>query len=543
MSDTKAKRIVERQTKLAQRRLTWETHWEEIARYVLPEKNDFFENKAKGSKRRDDIYDATAPTALLRYTSTLDSLLTPRNSRWHGVASTNPELNRIHSVNAYFDAVEDAVFTARYSPGANFTSQMGESYTQYGAWGVSPLYLEDRVGKGIGYKSIFLGECYIDEDRFGTIDTMYRKFKLTASKAMKTFGEELPDIIQKAAKEDPMEEFEFIHCVEPNENHNPGRPGPKFMKFKSAYVSVEECKLLQEGGFKTWPFPTARDMRSPNEIYSRSACMRVLPTIKMLNAKKKVDIRASHYAIDPPLLIPDDGILTSVDMTPGGFVVGGMDKTGRRMVEPLHTGARIDMSEAKMELERNAIKDELLVTIFQMIVDTPTMTATEVLERSKEKAGLLTPILGRIQSEQLGPMIERELQILSDNGMLPEMPPELVEAEGEYEIVYTGPLTRAQKSEEAFGTVQTVQMALETAAYDPTILDNIDMDEYLHIVGEANSTPQRLFKDPETVELIRQQRQEAEAMQQMADAAPGLAQAGLNAARTEKTNQEVENAL
>jgi hypothetical protein len=51
------------------------------------------------------------------------------------------------------------------------------------------------------------------------------------------------------------------------------------------------------------------------------------------------------------------------------------------------------------------------------------MTATEVLERTREKGALLAPTTGRQQSKALGPMIEGELEILARAGALPELPP------------------------------------------------------------------------------------------------------------------------
>lgn len=44
----------------------------------------------------------------------------------------------------------------------------------------------------------------------------------------------------------------------------------------------------------------------------------------------------------------------------------------------------------------------LLVTLFQILTETPQMTAAEVVERTNEKGILLAPTVGRQQSEYLG---------------------------------------------------------------------------------------------------------------------------------------------
>ena len=146
--------------------------------------------------------------------------------------------------------------------------------------------------------------------------------------------------------------------------------------------------------------------------------MIVLPDIKMLNEMSKTVIRAAHKTVDPPLLLHDDGVLGlsrggRPNLDPGALNVGGIDDQGRPKVLPLQTGARPDLGLELMEQRRKVINDAFLVTLFQILVEGPAMTATEVLERAKEKGALLAPTMGRQQSEALGPMIERELDILA----------------------------------------------------------------------------------------------------------------------------------
>ena len=65
----------------------------------------------------------------------------------------------------------------------------------------------------------------------------------------------------------------------------------------------------------------------------------------------------------------------------------------------------------------------------------PRMTATEVVERTERTLRLLGPTLGRLQSEFLGPMIERIYGVLSRSGRLPEPPESIAEQELKIEYV------------------------------------------------------------------------------------------------------------
>ena len=70
---------------------------------------------------------------------------------------------------------------------------------------------------------------------------------------------------------------------------------------------------------------------------------------------------------------------------------------------------------------------------------------------------LLGPLAGRQMSEFLGPMVERELDLLARAGQIPPMPQELAEAGGEYKIEYDSPLARAQRAEEGVAIVRTFE--------------------------------------------------------------------------------------
>jgi hypothetical protein len=63
------------------------------------------------------------------------------------------------------------------------------------------------------------------------------------------------------------------------------------------------------------------------------------------------------------------------------------------------------------EQRRGAIRDAFYVNQL-MMQSGPQMTATEVVQRNEEKMRLLGPVLGRLQSELLRPLIDRTFAIL-----------------------------------------------------------------------------------------------------------------------------------
>lgn len=170
-------------------------------------------------------------------------------------------------------------------------------------------------------------------------------------------------------------------------------------------------------------------------------------------------------------------------------------------MQPFQSGARVDIGLDMMEQRRRTINDALIVTLFQILVDQPSMTATEAMIRAQEKGALLTPVMGRQQSEALGPMIERELAILQRQGNLPPMPDVLVEAEGDFEIEYDSPLSRAQRSEQVVGISRTFEVLAPLASTQPDIFDVFDGDALAQLAAEVNGVPQKVLNTPEKCAL------------------------------------------
>lgn len=518
----------------------WESHWDEISRRFLPAHSNSFQSdlsaRTTGEKRNDYILDSTAPIALGRFGSILDSLLTPRNQRWHRLRASIPELNEDYETQVWFDTVTDLLFQHRYGPSANFAAQNQQQYLSLGAYGTGCMFIDDLAGSpGIRYKNVHLSEVYFLENHQGKVDTVFRRFVLTARQAMQRFGQAgarggsrvngLPQKIKDAYDKNPEQQFKFLHVVKPRSDVDPSKSDYRSKPWASYYLVLEcDPNIISEGGYSTFPYAISRWIQAPGETYGRSPAMDVLPAVKTLNEQKRTLLKAGHRTVDPVLLAHDDGILSSFSLRPGDVNYGGVNADGRPLVHTLPIG-RVDIGLELMDAERVAINDAFLVTLFQILVETPTMTATEVLERTREKGILLAPTVGRQADEYLGPMIERELNLLARQGLLPPMPQTLVEAHGEFRIEFDSPLSRAQRAEEASGFLQTIEKALEfvNITQDHSLLDNFDLDKAIRQIADIQGVPAAWMNDPKKIEALRQARAQAQQQQQAVMAAPGAA--------------------
>lgn len=519
--------------KLKGDRGTWEQHWEEIAERILPRQIGFVGDRTSGEKKTQKVFDSKPMIALERFSSVMDSMLTPRQTKWHNLRTTDERLNADSQVQDWFYRVNSLLYQTRYVPQANFAGQNSERWVSTGAFGTGALFIDSVFERGVfqfRYRCVNLRDLYMLENHQGVIDTVYRCFKFTARQAAQRWGyENLPDSLKKCL-ENPNKVndlHEFLHVVKPRTDYMPGRMDAKGKPWASIYIYVKEKAVLEENGYSSFPYSISRYVTAPDEVYGRSPAMVALPDIKMLNEMAKTDIRAVHKLIDPPILLHDDGILgggaMTVNMRPGGLNVGGVNRNGQAMMQPFSTGARVDINEAKMDQRRAAIDDAFLVTLFQILVETPRMTATEALIRAQEKGMLLTPTMGRQQSEALGPLIERELDLLAAARQLPPMPQALIEAGGEYEIVYDSPMSRMQRAEELVGVQRTMELLAPFAQIDPTVLDIFDRDALARLTAEVSGVPTPVLRTADQLEQIRQQRAEQEQQAMMMQAAQPLA--------------------
>jgi len=519
--------ILHEQEKQENDRLPWIRLWNEVAWLLDPKYVNTFSSysiKTEGRENSERQFDATASLSRDRGAAAIHNLLTPDLQKWHRYRALDLQQNKQAANLRYFDDVRDTVFRYRYAPTANFIAQIAEHWSMLLTYGNSVMFCDRLDGGGLRYKLIHIGEVTFAENHQGIVDTVHRRFKMSARQALQKFRDDCPDKVKEYAIDSKRmyEKFTFVHCVKPRPDYDPTRGDYKGMKFASYYVCVEEQKIVSEGGYRTMPYIVSRYSVSPSSSYSRSPVISVLPSIRVLNEQKKTVLKAGQRSVDPVLLAHDDGVIGTISLRPGYTNYGAVDNQGRKLVHTLDMG-NLPIGKELMDDERLVIKDALFVTLFQILTENPQMTATEVLERIREKGILLSP-LGR-QNEALSLLNMRELDLLQSQGLLPQMPMTLAKDGGwDAHVVYDSPLSRAMQAEEASGFMRTLETAvnLSQATQDPSALDWLDIDTAMPEIADIQAVPARWIRTADQVQELRQGRQQQQAMQQMADAAPAI---------------------
>ncbi len=531
-------RIITKQESLKSYRTPWENLWQDCGEYVNPNRGDFSTIRYRADTARyDKIYDTTAPLANENLASGLHGFLTSPSQRWFSLSTFDDEINEEYQVKEWLNKTTNILYDRVFNiPESNFNSQAHELYLDLGSFGTAVMMVQDNPGSGISFRTFHLADCYIQENDSGFVDTLYRRYKRTGRQLMERFGDAVPEKIIKISQKDPYREFEVIHAVEPSETYGDPIKKPTKKAFKSCYVLLEEKTLLEEGGFDEFPYMVPRWSKVAGEIYGRSPSMTSLPDIKMVNAMMKTIIKAAQKITDPPLLVPDDGFILPVRTVPGGlnfYRSGTQDR-----IEPLETRGRPDIGFDLLNNRREHIKAAFHVDWMQMPDQkgSPNMTATEVVARQEEKMRLMGPMIGRLQVEFLGPLIDRVFKIMMRKKQIPQ-PPGILEGQ-EMKILYTSPLARAQKSGQLMTITRLFESMVPLFQAKPDLLDNMNTDETFRYFHHLLDAPAKILNPEEKVQEERQQRQEQQEQMMQAEQAKMESESAKNISEAQAKKRE-----
>ena len=529
------KKLLKRFDRLKSNRQNWESHWQEVADYMQPRKADVTKSRSKGDKRTELIFDSSPLQAVELLAASLHGMLTNPSTTWFSLRFKGEELSDNDEAKAWLENATEVMYKAINR--SNFQQEIFELYHDLITFGTAAMFIEDDEEDVLKFSTRHINEIYISENDKGRIDTIFRKFRLTARAAIQKFGENVSDSIVTKHKKDPYEEVEILHAVYPRADFDPKKQDKSNMPFESVYLEAGTGDELSVSGFREFPFVVPRYLKASHEIYGRSPAMTALPDVKMLNEMSKTTIKSAQKQVDPPLLVPDDGFILPVRTVPGGL---NFYRSGTRdRIEPLNIGANTPLGLNMEEQRRDSIRNAFYVNQL-MMQNGPQMTATEVIQRNEEKMRLLGPVLGRLQSELLKPLIDRCFALILRKNLFRPAPEFL--AGQDIEIEYVSPLAKAQKSTELSSIMRAIEILGSLSNVAP-VFDHINMDKLVRHLADIVGVPQKILKPQSELNAERQQAaQQQEQMQQMQQVQQ-LAEAGGKVAPLAKALPEEAQAL
>ena len=499
--------------RLAAIRAPWEGVWREIDERVNPLGAGGWD-KTTPSVRGAGNFDVTAVESLDRFQAAMAAITVPFQTQYIRPRFADKDLDKLPSVRRWCERAGDRLYAIRYAPHTGFRVQSGEDMRQLGSYGTGPLWTGERRGVGLFYKALHLSECYFDEDFSGQIDTVHRRYERSARQLAQEFGRDaLTQKMRDALDRNKADEkFEILHVVCPNGDMQPGALDRRGMPVDSIHIAIAEKTILRHAGFHSMPISVSRHVTGPGDIYGRSPAVKVLPTIKGVNAMQQTNLRAGHKMVDPALAFYDDDGITSLVTKPGGANPGLVNERGQLLVQPMPTGSQLPIGMEMVEAERKVIRTAFLEDFFRILTDPgDRMTATQVLEMVAKQGVLVAPYAGRYETEKQNPVTQRDLELAMRAEQIEPFPPEVLEAGAWPTIDYDNPLSRMARAEEAAGLTRWIEAMTPLANVDPGVFDHIDTDQAAPGLADVLGVRPSWIATPDKVAAKRQQRSESDA--------------------------------
>ncbi|MBQ2168647.1 MAG: head-tail connector protein [Prevotella sp.] len=537
-SRQKAKRLIERLEQLQNIRANWDSRWDYIARRVSPKEACFQSEPVQGQPESAwRKFDSTASLAIQKWASAMDGLTTPKTQKWHNITLSDKDLAERYK--PFLEGVRDILFQRRYAASSNFPNANFENLKSVGTFGNGPFSLSPNAeGTGNVYKAWDLREFYVDQNFEGDIDVFFRKFKLSARQAIQEFGELCPDKVKNC--KNLQETFDFLWAVYPNTDYKPGSLLATNKKVASVYVCITTGEVISESGFDICPLFYPRYDVTPNlqDPYGYAPILFCLPEVKNLNKMYADMLKVSDRMANPPILMTEDDIIERTSMTNDVIISGGIDANGNPRVAALQLAQQTGLTLEMIQDLRTVINESFNLNLFQILVDKPNMTATEVLQRAQEQGTLLGSFTSRREKEFLSLLIQKETDIAWKQGALPEPPAELLEAIGSgdvhFSVEYESPIVRSQKADEGTAIMRTLEVATALQQFDPSIKNKINSGRILEKVADVWGAPASIFNSEDEQAAKDMEDAQLAQAQQMLAAAPVIGKSAKDMAEAQQ---------
>lgn len=178
-------------------RSNWDSQWQDVSELVLPRRSSFVGDRVPGDARGLKAVDSTAIIANELLAAGLHGMLTNPSSKWFKLRVSNPELMEDKGVQGWLEQVEQIIFNEFNSSVSGFTSHIHELYMDLCAFGTAVMFIGTDDKDKLIFSTRHLKECYLAEDPWGQIDTIYRVFDYKVRQVAKRWPETHGDEVKK----------------------------------------------------------------------------------------------------------------------------------------------------------------------------------------------------------------------------------------------------------------------------------------------------------------------------------------------------------
>lgn len=500
--------------------------WRELSDYHLAHRGRFLtSDRNKGYKRNTKQINNTSRLAARTLASGMMSGITSPARPWFRLSTGDKQLDDVDGVKRWLHKVELTMYKVFSS--SNTYNSLHQIYSELGVFGNAAMGIFHDFENVIWCKPYTIGSYMVGLDGQSVTDTFYREYEITVGQTVKQFGLDNVSRTVKQQWESGNTEawVKVVHVIEPNDDRDRNSPLAKDKKYRSVYYEAKggnSDQFLRESGFDDFPIVAPRWDVTGEDIYATDCPgITALGDTKALQLAERRKYQAIDKLVNPPLQGPAalKNKLKGNQLGPNEIVWHENANNGG--LRSIYENYRPDINQIKEEIYNveGRIKRAFYEDLFLMLANTDRreITAREVAEKHEEKLLMLGPVLERLHTELLDPLIDRTFNILQRNGVLPVPPQELQDRE--LNVEYVSVLAQAQRLVNTGAIDRITQFTGNIAAIWPEARHKVDanqaVDDYADSLG---INPAIVRSDDEAKALAEAERQAQMQAQRMAQA-------------------------
>lgn len=521
--------------------------YRELSDYHLAHRGRFLtSDRNKGHKRNTAQINNCSHLATRTLASGMMSGITSPARPWFRLSSGDKGLDDFASVKTWLYQVQDIMY--RVFSASNAYNSLHILYSELGVFGTAAMGVYHDFDNVIWCRPYTVGSYMIGLNSRNESDSFYREYEVTVAQCVKQFGiDNVSDHVKQQWKNGNSEAWvSIVHVIEPNDDRDNISPLAKDKKIRSAYFEKTKgtgaVKFLRESGFDTFPIMTPRWDVTAEDAYATDC-----PGITALGDTKALQLgeKRLYQAVDKISTPPLQGPATLRSKISSGVLRGDdilwYDKNAEGL-SSIYQNYRPDINALIMVNDKAEarIKRAFYEDLFLMLANTDRrqITAREVAEKHEEKLLMLGPVLERLHTELLDPLIDRTFDILQSNGVLPPPPEEL--GGKELNIEYVSVLAQAQRLINTGAIDRITQYTGSIANIWPGARHKINAEQSVDEYAAALGVDPSIINSDERVAELVQAEQQAQAQAQAQQQAISLASMAKQAS---DTNVSEDNAL
>lgn len=519
-----------RKSSLEKRRQPFEALWKELREYYEPTlgKGLLEGDPEQVASQRDDekILNTTPRLLLHRMAAGLQSGITNQSRRWFNFAAIDKNLQEYAAVREWLDKTAEAVSSVMNR--SNVYPALDQTYLHLGQFGTSAGIIYPDEEATVHVSMVDAGDYWLGDDKRGRVTSILERKSMTLDQIVEEFGKGwTPDRIHERIKQGRGDERETVlHLVQKHIRPDLVKDIAKDRKFMSIYWLDGQGRgdhndgILAIRSFSYNPIIAPRWWTN-NSVYGIGCGQLGLGDTKQLQQLEADKLRLVELEVDPPMQAPASMKGTPIETGAGGLsYYGDFQGKGAPVTRLFETRQQIQgLLEAIASTEqrlRQTFYADLFALMINLNMRPKQMTAREVNELSSEKVALLGPILTRLNTDLLNPLVDAVFAIAIEQGLVEEAPPILQGQELKVEYVSSLHVEQAAASR-LTGLYKIAEFTGMLAQIAPSAVDKLDVDQMVDVAA-TSLVEFGVVRDDKKVAALRQVRHEQEVQMAQAQA-------------------------